>query len=1220
MNEERKETYECECIECGHPMTSEKHCKDLCLSDKVKVLLLDGRALTIPKIMQELDNNKNIWVYSSKDNGQFIPQRIKSAQQTKFDKMLRITLDNGKSFECTYDHLVMMRDGSYRRADKLSESDSVMPFYTMVSEKSGKQKIGGYRFFWDLLKNKWRPVHLWVVKELNLHHLKGGVVHHGTFDKLNNNPNALEILTHKEHQDIHVKHLKQLWSNPITKAKLIAKISKSNSETCRKRPTYKNYVNPNRLPQKDFLNKINSNPTEAMLKQRLIWVNNGKKWLNEHPGFASKRSTATINQDIEKQCPYCGNWIKGKHASYAAHIGHCRRMIGLSPKIVKERNEKGQYLSAVAVNHKILSIEKIEAKQGYDITVEGISNFAIAAGLFVHNSCPECGGQMRRKDRPGPGQKDIEAALETRPEVGRNPTGKHTQSILFVKDKWTKSKSKSWLASHKNFTDGYDEGDDYYRWRQYDPDSKKFRYANEIIEGTKDSPSIILVLGFPKGSKKEGGNMKSRSISKSLTSLIERECGDDVDVQRNDEGRVEVTLNKPLMRKLVMESEVRAVEGEDDVVELSFSSEEPVLTFWRSEPEILSHEPDDADFSQLNDVGAILRNHDPDQIIGVPTEVWLDVKERKGKMKMRFGTTEIAQQAKREALTDKTLRGVSVGYQISKLVYLEDKETSYQGRINGPAWIGARWKAYEASLTPIPADGTVGINRNKTGGNEMSDPKEVKKVDPSVTVGNKGNGGSPPGAVEPGTPTEEQRKQIADQERSRGIEIGQLCRAHKVEDKAEGWIKDGLSVDQVRESILTHLAESNAAVGNIEVKTNAKVSRLRAMSEGLLMRAHLVERDKDEHGGRDFAGMSLLDMARDYLTNEGVSVKGMDKMAIAERALRGPLISAFDLAEFSRGAETIAGSSDDFPYILANLANKSMIGAAVRTPTTWRGWAKTGNLSDFKSAPRIKMSEAGDLEEIPEGKPYPSTNFSESQETIILLTYGKKFSITRKAIINDDMDAFTTIPARLGRAAERLPNQLAVTVLLANANLNDGIALFANGHRNYSANANYALDTLAHAEAGLRNAFMTLRLQRAMLSATEADKSHTVTLGLQPKIALAGPTNEFILSQALRSGGALADNKNAGVINPLSSVGVSPIIEPLLEDTNITGYSTLAFYIFADPADAPIVEVAFLNGNETPHMEEVDQTDVDGRVFKVRQDCVAGAIDYAGAFKQKGEA
>jgi ATP-dependent Clp protease protease subunit len=84
---------------------------------------------------------------------------------------------------------------------------------------------------------------------------------------------------------------------------------------------------------------------------------------------------------------------------------------------------------------------------------------------------------------------------------------------------WTKAKSSKWLQDHstegeKYFTDGYDETTTSHRWRQYDPQSNKFRYRNEVIEEEDGKPSITLVLGFPKGSKanKEIEAMKEQGI------------------------------------------------------------------------------------------------------------------------------------------------------------------------------------------------------------------------------------------------------------------------------------------------------------------------------------------------------------------------------------------------------------------------------------------------------------------------------------------------------------------------------------------------------------------------------------------------------------------------------------------------------------------------------------------------------------------------------------
>lgn len=82
------------------------------------------------------------------------------------------------------------------------------------------------------------------------------------------------------------------------------------------------------------------------------------------------------------------------------------------------------------------------------------------------------------------------------PKVNRKaPDEEHTQSVVFEKSAgWTEASSRKWCEEHDYFTDGLDETDKQYRWRQYDPDYEAFIYRKKEIEPN----SITLVLGIPK--------------------------------------------------------------------------------------------------------------------------------------------------------------------------------------------------------------------------------------------------------------------------------------------------------------------------------------------------------------------------------------------------------------------------------------------------------------------------------------------------------------------------------------------------------------------------------------------------------------------------------------------------------------------------------------------------------------------------------------------------
>jgi len=165
-------------------------------------------------------------------------------------------------------------------------------------------------------------------------------------------------------------------------------------------------------------------------------------------------------------------------------------------------------------------------------------------------------------------------------------------------------------------------------------------------------------------------------------------------------------MNKNLFYR-AFELDRKLVDQEKRTAELSFSSEEPVLRWYGKE--ILLHGSKNVDLSRLKSMGTVLMNHNPDIIVGPIKKA--RVEDKRGKADIGFDNDEDGERAMQKVLS-KSLRGVSVGYMIIKArEVLEGEE--YEG-IEGPALIALRWMPYEISLTPIPADATVGIGRELT--------------------------------------------------------------------------------------------------------------------------------------------------------------------------------------------------------------------------------------------------------------------------------------------------------------------------------------------------------------------------------------------------------------------------------------------------------------------------------------------------------------------------
>lgn len=173
-------------------------------------------------------------------------------------------------------------------------------------------------------------------------------------------------------------------------------------------------------------------------------------------------------------------------------------------------------------------------------------------------------------------------------------------------------------------------------------------------------------------------------------------------------------VRAPTLQRRYAAIDASAIDEKNRTIRISFSSEtREVLRedeqFGRAVPEILLHTPEAVDLEPVRNIGSLLKNHDPNQIIGYPLSVDLDGK--RGVAVVKFGATPIAEAAWQE-VRQKMLKGVSFGYEIIEAYRVHEGETTEDG-IAGPAVVASRWRVLELTLTPIPADTSVGVGRSK---------------------------------------------------------------------------------------------------------------------------------------------------------------------------------------------------------------------------------------------------------------------------------------------------------------------------------------------------------------------------------------------------------------------------------------------------------------------------------------------------------------------------
>lgn len=166
------------------------------------------------------------------------------------------------------------------------------------------------------------------------------------------------------------------------------------------------------------------------------------------------------------------------------------------------------------------------------------------------------------------------------------------------------------------------------------------------------------------------------------------------------------TQMKGSLERFLPSGAIRSVEGQERVVELSFSSEEPYRRWWGVE--ILDHTEGCMDLTRLNEIGCVLFNHKRDQVIGQVLKAWNE--NGRGMAQIRFDEDEASDVIYKKVQSG-TLKGVSVGYNVDSWEEIMPGKKSADGRFIGPCEVAKKWTPFEISIVSVPADPTVGVGR-----------------------------------------------------------------------------------------------------------------------------------------------------------------------------------------------------------------------------------------------------------------------------------------------------------------------------------------------------------------------------------------------------------------------------------------------------------------------------------------------------------------------------
>jgi hypothetical protein len=609
--------------------------------------------------------------------------------------------------------------------------------------------------------------------------------------------------------------------------------------------------------------------------------------------------------------------------------------------------------------------------------------------------------------------------------------------------------------------------------------------------------------------------------------------------------------------------------------------------------EELAMDPRAVRLDRLNAGAPLLKVHDAsvlDSVIGSVVPGSARIENGRGIARVRFSDRTEVEPLWKDVEAGH-IRAVSIGYQVHRF------EVTRQA--GAPElWRAVDWTPFEISAVPIGADPAAGFRAETSSESSLplhpcvvhradAPSKEKAAMDDAVTDNTETQtrqAAPEPQDRVPTTPVTDAETIAArarDSERERVGTIYDLAgRLHLERSFADDLVKRGVTLDAARSEILDKVAtdaEKTRVSPQVSIPLGGRderVTRRDAVSNALLHRYSPTLFPLSEPA-REYRGMTLVEHAREFLSSSGVNVRGMSRDEIATRALH---------------------STSDFPEVLAAVTGKTLRQAYDAYPRTYVPFCRQVLATDFKAMHRVQLGEAPQLVKVNEGGEFKRGTLAEGRESYRVETYGRVVAVTRQVLINDDLDAFTRIPAMYGTAIATLESDVVWGIILANAAMSDSIALFHQNHGNL-ANPATALSVTAIGAA-----------RAAMARQTGLDKK--TILNVRPAYLIVPASLELAAEQLVAQNLVPAQTGN---VVPSSIRTLTPISEPRLDAASLT-----AWYLAANPAQIDTIEYAYLEGQQGAYIETRNGFDVDGVEIKCRLDFGAKAIDWRGLYRNPG--
>ncbi len=292
--------------------------------------------------------------------------------------------------------------------------------------------------------------------------------------------------------------------------------------------------------------------------------------------------------------------------------------------------------------------------------------------------------------------------------------------------------------------------------------------------------------------------------------------------------------------------------------------------------------------------------------------------------------------------------------------------------------------------------------------------------------------------------------------------------------------------------------------------------------------------------------------------------------------------------------------STTLPTVVSNTMNRSLAReyAAVDYGESRFVRIRPGGVRDFRKVTVIRLGGFGDIPNVnPETADYQDISvYGEDPVEYQVGQKGGLVTITRKHIINDDVGHVSRLTNRLGRAAKRTYARFCWNLILSNpVTAYDGLTLFHAAHGN--------LITDPFSAAALN------KMEQNLFKQQEADSQEA--LALRPHLLAVPIELKPAATNLNKKGTSDSDNEWQG---RFGANGENILVPPFLTDAT-------DYYVFGDPAEVDIIEVAFLNDQQEPEYFMADNPTAgqmlvaDKLVWKIRHEYGGNVLDHRGVQK-----